>query len=133
MVPGKIMKTIPQQYGFRQGRNTIDPITTPTTDISNGFNERKSTASVFFDFEIAFNRHTIFTSLMSMRIHGRMLKFIHNYLNDRSIKVKIGNTLSDSHKTSAGVPQEGVLSATCFLVAINNILDTLPVRIKNLC
>ena len=65
-----------------------------------------------------------------MGVNGRMLKFIHNYLNERTIKVKIGNTSSRSHTTTAGVPQGGVLSATCFIVAINSILDSLPTGTK---
>ena len=34
--------------------------------------------------------------------------------------MKIGNTLSESYNTTAGVPQGGFLSATCFIIAINN-------------
>ena len=59
-----------------------------------------------------------------------MLKFFHNYLSERTIKVKIGNTSSRNHTTTAGVPLGGVLSATCFIVAINSILDSLPTGIK---
>ena len=59
-----------------------------------------------------------------------MLKFIHNYLNDRKIKMRIRNTLSKNLTTNAGVPQGGVMSTTCSLVAINPILDTLPTDIK---
>ena len=41
-------------------------------------------------------------NLSKMRVNGRMLKFIHNYLNERTIKVKIGNTFSRNHtKTPA--------------------------------
>ena len=33
-------------------------------------------------------------NLSEMGVSGQMLKFIHNYLNERTIKVNIGNTLS---------------------------------------
>ena len=129
----KTKQLSPRQYGFRQNKTTIDPIGALTTDILNGFKDKKTTTAVFFDFEKAFDtisRQTILSNLMNMGVHGQMLQFIHNYLKDRSIKVKIGNTLSDSHTITAGVPQGGVLSATCFLVAINTILETLPKDIK---
>ena len=121
------------QYGFRQGRTTIDPIAILTTDILNGFKEGKTTTAVFFDFEKAFDTISIKTrvnNLYHMGIHGKMLNFVFNYLKERSIKVRIGNTLSKSRTTHSGVPQGGVLSATCFLIAINTILDTLPHNIK---
>ena len=129
----KTHKLSPQQYGFRQGRNTIDPIAAITTDILNGFKQNKTTTAIFFDFEKAFdtiNRQTITTNLRHMGIQGKMLRFVENYLEDRTIKVKIGNTLSSDQVTQTGVPQGGVLSATCFIVAINTILDVMPQDVK---
>ena len=129
----KTQKLSPQQFGFRPGRCTIDPIASLTTDILNGFKEKKTTTAVFFDFEKAFDtisRGTVISNLKDVGVKGEILKFIHNYLKDRSIKVKIGDTLSDKHTTTAGVPQGGVLSATLFLVAINTILDTLHCGVR---
>ena len=126
-------KLSPHQYGFRPGKNTTDPIAALTTDILNGFNDSKTTTAVFFDLEKAFdtvNRYTIITNLTMMGIHGKMLKFIHNYLEDRYIKVKIGKTVSSIERTQVGVPQGGVLSATLFNISINTILDDLPPGIK---
>ena len=68
-------------------------------------------------------------NLSEMGVSGQMLKFTHNYLNERTIKVKRGTTIPRNHTTTAGVPQGGVLSATCFLLAIKPILDTLPAGI----
>ena len=114
----------------------MDPIVALTIDIVNGFKKRKTTTAVFFDFEKAFDtisRRTIINNLSKMEVNGRMLKFIHNYLNERTIKVKIGNTFSRNHTTTAGVPQGGVLSATCFLVANNPIQDSLPTESREPC
>ena len=125
----KNKKLSPHQFGFRPGRNTTDPIAALTTDILNGFNDSRTTTAVFFDLEKAFDtisRNTIITNLSNMGIHGKMLKFIYNYLEDRLINVKIGNTHSCSEKTQTGVPQGGVLSATLFNIAINSILEDLP-------
>ena len=66
-----------------------------------------------------------------MGVQGNMLTFIHNYLKERYIKVKIGNTVSDKKITQAGVPQGGVLSATCFLIAINTIQGNIHKDIKS--
>ena len=124
----------PHQYGFRQNRNTIDPIARLTTDILDGFSIRQSTTAIFFDIEKAFdtiNRVCITSSLREMGIEGRMLNFIENYLENRSLKVSIGDVLSDPYPTNIGVPQGGVLSVTCFTVAINSILNKLPKQVKS--
>ena len=124
----KAHKFSPQQFGFRPWRNTIGPIASLTTDILNGFKERRTTTAVLFDSGKAFetaSRNTIITNLKEMGITGKMLNFIHSYLKNRSIKAKIGNTVLERRMVTAGVPQGGVLSATCFLVAIDTIMDTL--------
>ena len=129
----KTQNLSPQQFGFRQGRNTIDPIAAITTDILNGFKQNKTTTAIFFDFEKAFdtiNRQAIIKNLSHMGVQGRMLEFIKNYLQKRTIKVRVGDTLSEERETQSGVPQGGVLSATCFLVAINTILDVIPQDVK---
>ena len=133
MVRGEKSILSPQLYGFQQEKTTADPIAALTTDILNGFKKHKTTTAVFFNFEKAFDTiswRTIMNNLSEMGVSGRMLKSIHNYLNERTIKVKIGNTLSRNHTTTAGVPQGGVLIATCFLVAINPILESLPTGIE---
>ena len=122
----KTHKFSPQQFGFRPRRNTIDPIASLTTDILNGFKERRTTTAVLFDIGKAFETASRnITNLKEMGITGKMHNFIHSYLKYRSIKVKIGNTVSERRMATAGVPQGGVLSATCFLVAINTIMVTL--------
>ena len=69
-------------------------------------------------------------NLLEMGVGSRMLRFIHSYRNVRTIKVKIGTTISRNHTKTAGVPQAGVLSAICLQVGINSILDALPMGIK---
>ena len=123
----------PQQYGFRQNRNSIDPIAALTTDILNGFSNRQSTTAVFFDVEKAFDtisRPSVIESLYQMGIQGKMLTFIQSFLKERLIKVRICGTLSDPYPTNIGVPQGGILSVTCFTVAINSILNNLPDQVK---
>ena len=65
-----------------------------------------------------------------MGITGNMLKFVENYIKDRLIRVRIGNEYSTPKHTKTGTPQGGVLSATCFIVAINNILENLSPNVQ---
>ena len=124
---------MPQQFGFRENRSTIEPIAQLTTQILNGFINKQITIAISFDIEKAFdtiNQELIIENLYNMGINGNMLKFIENYIGNRSIKVRIGSEYSESRQTNAGTPQGGVLSATCFIVAINNILENLSPNIK---
>ena len=53
-----------------------------------------------------------------------------SFLSDRSIKVRVGNTLFSPFKLEEGVSQGSVLSVTCFAVAINSVISEIssPVR-----
>ena len=44
------------------------------------------------------------------------LNFISNFLKDRSFKVGVGSTFSDSHPQEMGLPQDSILSVTLFSV-----------------
>ena len=48
-----------------------------------------------------------------------------HFLKDRSFKVRVGSTFSDSHPQEMGVPQASILSVTLFSVKINSIAQCL--------
>ena len=58
------------------------------------------------------------------------MKFIHSFLSDRLIKVRVGNTLSQPFLQEEEVPQGSVLSVTLFSAAINNILKEVAPPVK---
>ena len=51
--------------------------------------------------------------------------FIQSFLEDRTIKVCVGSTLSDLYDQEQGVPQGSILSTTLFNIKINNIVTCL--------
>ena len=48
-----------------------------------------------------------------------------NVLKDRSFKVRVGSTFSNSHLQEMGIPQGSFLSVTLFSVKINSIAQCL--------
>ena len=121
------------QFGFRKHRSTLDPLIRLSTQIQEGFSQRCQTIGVFFDLEKAYDttwRYGIIKQLHDMGIRGHMIQFINSFLNDRFIKVRVGNTISSAYELEEGVPQGSVLSVTCFAVAINSIVESVyaPVR-----
>ena len=51
--------------------------------------------------------------------------FIKNFLFERTFRVRVGSTLSNSQHQEEGVPQGSILSITLFSIKINNIVKCL--------
>ena len=51
--------------------------------------------------------------------------FIRSFLEDRTMQVRVGSTLSDFYDQEQGVPQGSILSTTLFNIKINNIVKCL--------
>ena len=51
--------------------------------------------------------------------------FIQSFLEDRTIQVRVGSTLSDLYDQEQDVPQGSILSTTFFNIKINNIVTCL--------
>jgi hypothetical protein len=66
-------------------------------------------------------RHRILKTVKTWKINGRLLGFTKNFMNDCTLRVAIGNTMSSFKNIENGVPQRAVLSVTLFLVAMAKI------------
>ena len=58
-----------------------------------------------------------------------MFNFAQDFLSDRYLKVRIGSALSSKYLQEEGIPQGSVLSPTFFCIAINGLLEQLPVGV----
>ena len=56
-----------------------------------------------------------------MGIKGRMLHWIHDFLQDRTIQVKVGTAFSRPHHLENGTPQGSVLSPLLFIIMMNGM------------
>ena len=121
------------QSGFRKARSTTDQLVRLEAYIRDGFLMGEHVVSVFFDLEKAYDttwKYGIMKDLHDSGLRGNMPNFIKNFLDDRSFKVRIGSTLSDSHKQEMGVPQGSILSVTLFNLKINSIVNILSPTIE---
>jgi len=99
------------------------------TDISAALSIKQNIILISLDLKKAYDtvwRHSVLTILQKWHIHGNMLKFINNHINDRTFQVKIKNTLSESFSNHNGVVQGSSISVTLFLIAINDITTNIP-------
>lgn len=114
------------QSGFRRNRSTIDNLVALESDIQEAISDRRHSLAVFFDLKKAYDtawRQGILCNLFDYGMRGHLPIFIRNFLCNRSIRVRVGGSLSEAFQLQDGVPQGSVLSCTCFLIAINHITD----------
>ena len=114
------------QSGFRKARSTIDHLVRLETFIREGFIKGEHVVALFFDLEKAYDttwKYGIMRDLHKMGLRGRLPLFIDKFLTDRTFRVRIGTSYSDTYDQEMGVPQGSILSVTLFIIKINSIVD----------
>ena len=95
------------QTGFRKGKSTVDQLIRLQDVINKYNNNRGYTVTVFVDFQSAYDmlwHEGLFVKLENMCITGRALTYIKNFLTDRTIQVRVGNSLSSVFSVKNGTP-----------------------------
>lgn len=123
------------QFGFTTNRSTTQAMVILKTDICTSFNKRTPTIACATDIEKAFDtvwrEGLIFKMLNIFFFDEHLCRCIYQYLLKRKFKVKINDTLSDTHDITAGVPQGGVLSALLYIIYIAD-MPTPPEHINQI-
>ena len=118
------------QNGFRKGRSTTDHIVKLSNHIKLQFSKRKGVLATFFDVRKAYDRvwhHKLLLKLKDIGFSGNILAFIQNFLSNRKITTRVGNSYSTFHSTNMGIPQGSIISPLLF----NLLLHDLPKVITN--
>ncbi|XP_049886813.1 uncharacterized protein LOC126381362 [Pectinophora gossypiella] len=113
------------QYGFRRGRSTGDLLVYVTHYWGEAIEKHGEALAVSLDISKAFDRvwHAgLLSKLPAYGIPAGFSTWISDFLSERSIRVVIDGGSSDLIAIDAGVPQGSVLSATLFLLHINDLL-----------
>ena len=116
------------ETGFRKRRGTIDHLIQLETFIREAFIRKQHLTAVFFDLEKAYDttwKYGIMRDPHDLGSRRRLPIFIKNFLFERTFRVGVGSTFSDSQYQAEGVPQGSILSVTLFSIRINDIVKCL--------
>ena len=102
-----------EQSGFRKNKSTTDKLFQLTQTISQAKNQRRPSSAIFLDVEKAFDKvwhDGLIHKLLFLNTPLHLLRYINNYISNRSIFFAINNTTSHSTTESP----KGALSALSY-------------------
>ncbi|GFW16123.1 RNA-directed DNA polymerase from mobile element jockey [Trichonephila clavipes] len=103
----------PEQCGFRNNHSTTHQLIRVTNIINEGYTYKFFTVGVFLDVKRAFDKmwhDGLIYKMIKLNFPEYLVKIIHNFLKNRSFRVKINFDFSNKGFPEAGCPQGSCLS-----------------------
>ncbi|KAJ2939362.1 hypothetical protein O0L34_g13456 [Tuta absoluta] len=113
-----------EQFGFRAEHSTTLQLTRVLHHMAVNINKKEHTVAVFLDMEKAFDRvwHPgLIYKLATTKVPPRLVRIIASFLEGRSFRVRVDQTISTERPILAGVPQGSCLSPVLYSLYTDDI------------
>ena len=123
----------PVQHGFRSKHSCESQLLITTDEFIQNFESKTQTDVVVLDFSKAFDvvpHQRLLHKLDHYGIRGTILNWIQNFLTNRTQKVVVDGSSSESARVRSGVPQGTVLGPLLFLTYINDLPSTVSSQVR---
>ena len=113
-----------KQYGFRRNHSTYMAAISLVDKISQGLDNKLTTAGIFLDLSKAFDtidHNILMNKLFAYGVRGVAYDWFKSYLHDRCNYVQFNNSSSHYSLCNIGVPQGSILGPLLFMLYINDV------------